>query len=761
MLVESMKGMGMTAQQSAGGRPVGCWSGGLLLMSATVIVALAVTGARAQDVGGTASETAAQSKNGHDPELEEIIVTANKRAENLQNIGAGISVVNDARLDELAANSLEDFIHDIPSINLQSFGAPGYGSIEIRGISPQSVGATVSTYIDDIPLGGSSAVGENASFLPDLDPADIQRVEVLKGPQGTLYGASSLGGVIKYVTKQPSLTQAEATITEEFEHVDHGDYGGKLRASASSPLGDEFAVRVSGYYRWIPGYIDDVGVGGPNVNQGYDWGIRGTVLWKPTSELTVDLNAMEQLTRQNGYSTVDLSAATLQPLYGPLSQLRYTPELFEYRTELYSVEINYAQPYGNFLSASSFNSIQPTLAQDDTPYLLGFPNGSTTIGPDNPLGGDGHHDDRQETEELRFTSNRLGNFEFLAGGFYQHESLNDGVAFVEYEPGGRVPDTSVPSLGGFERGGTLWEAAGFLNATYYIVPSLDVTFGYRYSEIDQHRVSSIYGPIYGEQETDNLNTQQSSNSYLGGARWHITDDVMFYLRAASGYRPGGARSPLPGGPPDFPLYYTSDTIWSYEAGFKTTWLDDKLTLDTDVFWINWDNIQALVTIGAFNTDGNGGHALSRGVEMQATYVPVNGLTLRGNLSYTDAFFKYADASVLVTSPGQRLFYVPELQGAVSADYSWPIANYKGTVGADWSYTGNQYDVSNYLIPSYTLLNARAGLKWHNYTFNFYIKNVADKRAIIGDTGYYPTYYPLYTVTVNQPRTFGLSFSQHF
>jgi outer membrane receptor for Fe3+-dicitrate len=236
---------------------------------------------------------------------------------------------------------------------------------------------------------------------------------------------------------------------------------------------------------------------------------------------------------------------------------------------------------------------------------------------------------------------------------------------------------------------------------------------------------------------------------------------MFYVRAASGYRPGGVRAALPGAPPDFSLHYDSDNIWSYETGLKVQALGGKLTVDTDIFWINWDNIQALVTIGEFNTDGNGGHALSRGVEMQATYIPVNGLTLRGNIAYTDAFFKYADASVLVTAPGQRLFFVPELQGSISGDYSWSIGNYKVNAGGDWSYVGDQYDFSNFLIPSYSLVNAHAGLKWNNDTFNLFVKNVTDKRAIIGDTGYYPTFYSLYNVTVNQPRTVGFQFTQHF
>jgi iron complex outermembrane recepter protein len=727
--------------------PRGCR--GFQLTSLAVGVALALGTAHAQDAGTSSRKS--------DSQLEEIIVTASKRAEKLENVGSGITVVTDQRLDQLAANSLQDFIQDIPGISLQSFGAPGYGSVQIRGVSPQSVGATVATYIDNIPIGGSSAVGENAEFLPDLDPADIQRVEVLKGPQGTLYGASSLGGVIKYVTKQPSLTQAEVNLTEDFEHVDHGDFGGKIRASASTPVNDDLAVRVSGYYRWIPGYIDDVGVGGPNVNRGYDWGIRGTVLWKPITDLTVNLNALEQESRVDGFGTVDLSAATLRPLYGDLSQLRYTPEAYFYRTSLYSAEVTYEQPYGTFLSASSFNAIRPTLVTDLTPYYLGF----LGIGPDAPAETSGHHNDAQETEELRFTSNRLGNVEFISGLFFQHESITDGTNYISFLPGGLTPNTSVPLLGYGDRGGTLNEYAGFFDVTYYIVPSLDVTFGYRRSEIHQDRVNFDGGPIYGITSSFDLAQHQGSNTFLGDVRWRVTDNVNLYARAASGYRPGGVRTPLAGAPPDFGNVYYSDNIWSYETGIKMTALDGRLSIDTDLFWINWDNIQALVTIGAFNTDGNGGHALSRGAETQVTYVPVAGLTLRGNLAYTDAFFKYADASVLVTAPGQRLFFVPELKGGLSADYSWNIGNFQASVGGDWAYTGNQYDISNFLLPSYSVFDAHAGLKWNNNTVSVYMKNVADKRAIIGDTGYYPTYYPLFNVTVEQPRTIGIMFTQHF
>lgn len=720
----------------------------------------------AQAAQGQAASTTPvgdQTSNAPPNALQVVIVTANKRAENLQNVGSGVSVVSAARLDQLQANNLADYLQEVPGVALQSYGAPGYGVVEIRGISPQSVGATVATYVDNIPVSPSSAVGEGADYQPDLDPADIERVEVLKGPQGTLYGASSMGGVIKYVTKQPSLTQTEVNLSEEGEYVDHGEFGGKVRASLSTPLTDDVAVRVSGYYRWIPGFMNDVGISGENANHGYDWGARATLLWKPTSDFTVNLNAMEQQLRQDAYNSVDLDSLSFQPLYGPLAQLRYTPEFMEYRTNLYSMELNYERPYGTFLSASSFSSVRPTQGLDATTAFEGFPNGASTLGPGNPVGFRGHHYSQQETEELRFTSNRVGDFEYLAGAFYQHELVDDGAGFTEYEPG-LVPDTVDPSLGGFERTGSLWEAAGFFDVTYYLLPTLDFTLGYRYSDIGQHRLSSIYGPIYeggtlGEFESDNISTTQSSNTYLGDTRWHVTADVMLYVRAASGYRPGGVRSPLPGGPPNFNLEYTSDNIWSYETGLKGTWLDGRLTVDTDLYWINWDNIQALVFIGRFNTDGNGGHALSRGAEMQTTYAPFGGLTLRANLAYTDAYFKDTDPSVGVTA-GQRLYLVPKWQGSLSADYKWSVGSYVADVGADWSYTGVQYDISNFPLHSYALANLRAGLTWSTYNLNLFVKNVADKRAIVGDTGYFAGLNP-YDVTIAQPLTVGISFSQRF
>ena len=708
------------------------------------------------DATAKSAESPAPADNGG---LQEVIVTANKRSENLQDIGAGISAVTSQQLDTLQANSLQDYLQLVPGVALQSFGAPGYGSVEIRGIAPQSVGATVATYIDNIPIGGSSSFAAGGEYTPDVDPADLQRVEVLKGPQGTLYGASSLGGVIKYVMKQPSLTQTEGDISEEIEGVEHGGEGGRIRASYSTPVTTDFAIRVSGYYRRIPGYIDDVGIGGKDANDGTDWGLHGTVLWKPVHNLSIAINALTQQSKSNAYNVVDYDPVTMRPLYGNLKQDRFVPEFFAYKTDLLSAEISYDTSYGSILSATSYSTTKATQASDVTVDLEGFGD----VGPTHPVDDSNESSDQQETQEIRFTSNRLGNVEFLAGMFLQHELLRYGGEYVGYLADGHAVDPNAPLYGADAREATLDEEAGFVNTTYYILPKLDVTLGYRYSHISQDQNHSTQGLLYEGDTTTvattHYTTSEDSNTYLAGARWRMTDDVMVYARAASGYRPGGTRSVLPGAPAGFSTSYNSDSIWSYESGVKARALDGRLTFDADAFWITWTNIQTLVTIGRFDTDGNGGKATSRGIELQSSYVPFLGLTLSVNASYTDAFFNETDPSVQVVK-GQRLFFVPKLAGNVSANYMWQLDRFQPNVGADWSYTDSEFDITNHSLPSYFILNLHAGLKWNACNVNLFVKNALDKHAIIGDLGFYAG-LPPYQATINQPLTVGVQLSQHF
>ncbi|MFZ1867198.1 MAG: TonB-dependent receptor [Steroidobacteraceae bacterium] len=717
------------------------------LASALCVAVVAATPAFAQDGDSSIEST-----------LSEVIVTATRRAEPVSKVGEGISVVTSEQLDMLSANSLEDFVQLTPGLSLQSYGSPGYGSFEIRGISPQSVGATVAIYIDDIPFGGSSNLSEGGDFTPDLDPADIQRVEVLKGPQGTLYGATSLGGVIRYITKQPSLQQAEGNTSEDVSFTDGGQPGGKVRGSFSTPIiQDKLAVRVSTYYRRIGGFIDDVGFRVKDANSGYDWGVRATVLYKPTDNLSIDFNAMTQQSSVDGLDTVDLNPNTLRPLYGSLAEERYIPEEFAYKTSLGSAEINWNTLYGTLLSATSISQIKPENYQDVTvdfePFGLG-------VSPSDPAGAVGHHSDQQETQELRFTSTRLGDVEFIAGTFLQHEALGDGNIYPYYTTTGQPEYQNL--LGIDNKYGTLNETAAYLNATYYILPQLDLTLGTRYSRINQSRSQYYGGLLYTGSATSFLTNAQSFSaspkSYSAGIRWRMNSNVMYYLRAASGYRPGGGRTIPPGAPPGFSASYVSDSIWSYEAGVKVRALDGRFSLDADGFWINWTDIQSLVYIGQFNTDGNGGTARSRGFELQTNYVLLKGLVVGVNAAYTDAIFTQ---TINTFVNGERLFLVPKYTASATADYTFPLTgDWTGNLGGDFSYTSSELDITDYPLPPYGILNLHAGAERGPYRLSLYVKNATNRRAYIGDFGYFAD-EPPYTVVLYRPLTVGVMFSQSF
>ncbi len=691
--------------------------------------------------------------------LQEIVVTAVRRDELLSTVAVGISAIPGAALEARSASSLEDFAALVPGLNIQSYGTPGTGVVAIRGNSPQSSGTTVAYYIDDIPIGGSSAIAENAWYSPDIDPADLERVEVLKGPQGTLYGASSLGGVIKYVTRTPSLTTTEISTSEELNDVQGGAPGTKLRASVATPLIDnELALRVSGYYEYMGGYIDDIGIGGNDTNSGYKSGMHATLLYQPLDNLKIKLNASIQSSEVHGNDITDDSGPTFQPLYGYFEQKRYTPEYFKVQTQLYSSDVQWDTDLGSLTWASSYSAYKPRQAGDITAFAPFF---GGLVSTTDPAGNLGQYFDEQKTEELRFTSKRLGLFEFVTGAFYQHESQNQATGYYSYNTTGQV-DTSA-FLGGYALNGTLDEYAGFGDATIYIAPRLDVTVGYRYSDIQQTVNQTIAGTIEGYPGTADVyptqNFAEVEQTYLTGIRWRVTDEVMLYGRAATGYRPGGTRAVLPGAPPGFGDTYTSDSIRSFEAGVKVRELGGRLTLSADAYVINWTNIQTIVFIGPNNTNGNAGTARSKGAEFEAAYVPFEGLSLGANTAYTNARFTETSAEANVTD-GERLYFVPEWTRTVYADYTLPFGTWKPQVGGEYVFRSSQLDETGVTLPGYSTFDIHAGLQFDKQSLRLYVKNLTNNRGIIGSSGYVGAGLP-YGVAYEQPRTVGLIFSQKF
>jgi iron complex outermembrane recepter protein len=719
-------------------------------------------------VGGSTAQSAwadAPSASNDSNELQEIVVTAGRREEVLSHVGEGITAVSGVELEARSASSLQDFVSQVPGLNVQSLGTPGNGVVAIRGISPQAAAATVATYIDNISVGGAGNGTESAWYGPDIDPADLERVEVLKGPQGTLYGASSLGGVIKYVTKTPSLTSTEINTSEELNDVRGGSPGTKMRASVSTPIiENELALRVSGYYEYMGGYIDDVGISGKDANRGYRSGIRATLLYQPLDNLKIKLNASIQSSAVDANDITDengTNPSSFQPLYGYFEQKRYTPESYKVQTQLYSSDIQWDTDLGSLISATSYSTYKPRQDSDLTSQALFFPPG--LVSPTSPAGGIAAIATDQRTQEFRFESKRLGILEFVAGTFYQHQAQSNKASYYSYDTTGQVnPDAF---LGLQSSSGTLDEYAGFGDATVYILPQLDVTAGYRYSDVQQQVNESSGGPIYGTGiiAEPTLNFAEVNQTYLAGIRWRVTDQVMLYGRAATGYRPGGQRGIPPGAPPGFGDTFDSDSIRSFEAGVKVRALDGRLTLSTDAYVINWSNIQTLILVGIYDTGGNAGTAQSKGAEFEATYVLFDGLTLRANTAYTNARYTSTSAATPYITDGERLSYVPEWTRTVSVDYTLPFGTWKPQVGAEYVYRSSQFDISEPAVelPGYTTFNLHAGVQFDDkQSLRFYVNNLANNRGIVGSAGEIGYGIP-YEVVYQQPVTVGVIFSQKF
>jgi iron complex outermembrane receptor protein len=720
-----------------------------------------------RDTASIAKQSDQRAQKGTDRvELEEIIVTAGKRTEKLSQVGGAISAFSGDQLAARSADNLADYAALIPGLSVQSYGATGHGIVSIRGISPQSVGASTATYVDEIPFGPSSALSRGAQFGLDLDPTDLERVEVLKGPQGTLYGASSMGGVLKYVTRAPNLQETEVNTSEDFNSYDHGGPGGKVRAAVSTPLvEDKLAVRLSSYYRYSGGFIDNLGIGGNDINSNTDWGFRGALLFQPIDALSIKLSAVHQDDRADGENIVDYKAGTLTPAYGDLEQMHYLRDPFTAKVTLFSSEINWRTGPGTFVSATSYSKLDTNARSDSTASSI--LNYSYLVPPPSPQApvGAGYADQvKKTTQELRFASDRMGPLEFIAGGYYTHEQMYETADTSRFLTTG--DPAPVDPLSFAIRSGTLSEYAGFANATVYLSDRFDVSGGYRHSTIDQTRYSLSTGILRNRanptaQVIVNQDVSpESSNTYLAAARWRATDDILFYARAASGYRPGGGRTVPVGAPAGFANFFTSDSLWSYEVGTKIRGLDNRFTLEFDGFLIDWSNIQTLQQVGITTTDGNAGTARSRGLELQADYLLFKGLTVGANAANTNANFTQDNTATHIHD-GDRLYFVSKWTTAVYAEYSTPISGkWSVTGGGDYQYKSNSLDQNRVILPGYATVNLHAGLQNGVHTINFYVKNLADERGLIGSSNG-SLALPTYSFLVTPPRSYGVTYSQKF
>lgn len=750
-------------------------------------ILLAGSGGACLLAGSTAWAQVAASD---DTTMSEIVVTAQKKSERLLDVPVSVAAVTGDSLVQQNLVQIRDFYNRVPGVSLSGGGTEQRANgVAIRGVTTGGgTAATVAFALDDVPLTSGAASAQ--SPLIDVDPSDLQRVEILRGPQGTLYGASSLGGLVKYVTVSPDAQRFSGRLEAGANNIAGGGQGYSLRGAVNVPIiQDKLALRVSGFERRDPAYLDNINAtaSGDDVNKNTVKGGRAALMFKPTDAFTLDLSAMRQKAHFYGSPQVRICPScgtgaftgtpTFEPYYGDLT-LNIAPTKRDVDFTLYQARATLDLGFADLTSISAFDRVKSKSDLDQTNTFRFL------LSPFSAAGGSVSLINADQTEkfsqEIRLASKSDGPLEWLVGGFYTHEKIAVDQVLVVHAPGGAntTAYTSVAPAK-FE------EKAVFADATYHVSPKFDVQVGARYSSNDQDSASTttiatpaqrFFGPstsVPQAKSSDNAFTWLLTPSYK------ISPDMMAYVRIATGYRPGGPNST---GVTGIPLSFKSDTVTSYEAGLKGAIPAAKISYEAALFQIDWDDIQLLTTdvVSQFTYYTNGSTARSRGVELSGRWSPVRGFSIDGAATYTDAKLtdglrSPAGASPIYGAKGDRLPGSAKVSASLSGEYDWSIGGgFSAFAGASLAYVGSRYaDFANILptataneaygarvqLPSYTTVDLRGGVYNDDWRIQAYLKNVGDKRGVIEATTRGGTSSP--QAIFLQPRTVGVTVTRSF
>lgn len=728
-------------------------------MAAYFASIFAVYAGSAQSASDIASETDSRI-------MDQIIVTAQKREESLLEVPVPVTAVAATALADQSKYRIQDYYSKVPGLSISSSElAP---TVAIRGIIAGAGGnPTTGIILDDMPLGSATSLG-GGYFAPELDPNDLQRIEVLRGPQGTLYGASSIGGLLKYVTAEPSIKAFTGRIQAGLNGVEQGGMGYNLSGRVNIPVSETAAITVSGFSRHEAGYIDNVSLGGDkDINETDIHGGRIAAVLRPSDDLKIKLAALYQKNDVGGFAYITTHLTDdLDVSLGDLEQGFIPNSGGNTRTfKAYTAQVDYSIGNFDFVSITGFSDSNFTDILDYS-ILFGDPESST--------GAALSFDDsttEKFTQEFRLTTSFGENVDLLFGAYFGREdSPWDSIVYNVNLDGSRN------SLNGTLLWNTsLDEDAVFSNLSIQLTDKFDVQIGARYAEIDQsyEEVDNFYvdNEVIFTDITPDSTFSDEVLTYLFTPRYKFSEDVMVYFRLASGYRPGGINSALSSGQPTANPYSPDETK-NFEFGLKGRALNRTLIYDLSIYHIDWTDVQILLTdsenfLGYF---ANGGDSESQGIELAIEYSATSQLSLSGWITVSDAKITddlSGDARGVGNdrgASGSRLPYSSEVSASIAATYEFNIGDYDAAIGGDVSYVGDRvgdfltYDGERAHYDSYTELNLSAGLTSKDWTFSFYVNNISDKRGLVGG-GAGTTVERSFQVI--QPRTVGLSVSKSF
>lgn len=706
--------------------------------------------------------------------LSEVVVTALKQKQSVLTVPSAITVLSASSLLRGANVNLGDYISKVPGLDMVS-GGPGQSEVFIRGVSSGFAVASspsVAIYVNDTPVGSETANAMGNVTALDLDPALLKRVEVLKGPQGTIYGATAVGGLIRYVTVPPSLTTTSGSVEAGASSVYGGNQGYGLRGMINTPIiVGKLGIAVSAFHRTDPGFISDPYRHLNNINTvRTDGGLMET-LWEPTQKFSAQLMILVQDMVTGGTNYEDLNS-NLTPIFGPYQQVAYLNELWLDNENLSSLRLSYQLPWATLTSITSYEGQSAEVAYDYTGRLgLKF---STGMGVPNSAVADrvgmNHHRITQEVRLSTATNKRLV---WLGGLFYTHEwnTKAEIMDIVDKTTGLNVRPTGQPALVDIVND-SYTEYAAYLNGTYHVTSKLHLRAGVRYTRDIETAITPFYGVLIGPTVVSAAHSVSQPVTYLVSPSYEFRHS-MIYARISTGFRPGG-----PTGVTDSAVYqgapatYQPDKLTSYEIGYKADFPRQRMTVQLDGYDIEWNKMQVLSIVNGFYLTGNAGKARILGSEFSARWMPIDGLNLSADASYTHGYLT-ENAPGISAFSGEDLPDVPLFAGRMDAEYDAPFASNFGSwfVGGHVQYVGERVTdfitgipvgVLRPVMPSYYTGGIYAGMRHHGLTLEVYVKNLGNAVGFTRLWQQNPNDYSApYDVAVIPPRTIGFSISSKF
>ena len=799
---------------------------------------------------GPARAAEASADTGGPTAVGEVIVTATKRAEDIQKVPMAIQAIDTKKLDELHVTEFLDYVKFIPEVTIQTF-APGQNTVYIRGVSdggnanhsgPQP---SVGTYLDEQPI-----TTINGSL--DVHIYDIARVEVLSGPQGTLYGASSESGTLRIITNKPSTAGFSGALDVEGNWVDHGSEGYVVQGYVNVPLGNRLAVRLVAFDQRDAGYIDNVlgqrpfvecgavatsvcsGTPGPvdsvisnadrvakNFNPVETYGGRAALKFDLNDNWTIEPSIIAQDQRAKGFFGYN-------PAVGDLQVNRFQPDASHDRWYQAGLTINGKIGRFDVTYAGGYFRRWINSLEDYTDYSVAYDEyyGSGAYWTDasgNPLPHAqqfivGRDRFEKGSNELRIASPATDRFRIIAGLFQERQSHWIIQDYVIQGLGPQISVTGWPN--------TIWltdqdrvdrDRAVFGEASFDILPNLTITGGIRYYHYDNslfgfYGFSANYSSHTGEARCVlfpgltfrdapcvNLDkdTHGTGETHKVNLTYRLDSDKMVYFTYATGFRPGGVNRNGNFGP------YQTDTLTSYEVGWKTAWLDHSLLFNGALYDEEWNNFQfAFLGPNSLTIVENAPTARILGVESSLEWRATEGLTFTAGGAYNDAHLTapfcqdpasgepttVCNASTIKAPNGTPLAFTPKFKGNLTARYVFPMMGWNAHVQASVAYESSRTpavfaaDVANLgVMPGYATVDLAFGAERDKTSFEVFVKNAFDERgqldrftpcttsicapgypAGVGSNGVaFPAVPPAVYVIPTQPLTIGIRLGQKF